>query len=74
MVKNNTGKPGFSYSELLGYLKSAFFLTGVALALFVWFLCPIINAVFLNQGNFYPLLTQPDNDLDSLTGILSTYT
>ncbi|MCZ6803174.1 MAG: PAS domain S-box protein, partial [Proteobacteria bacterium] len=43
---------------MLDCLKSAFFLIGVALALFVWILDPFINAVFLQQGTIYQQLTQ----------------
>lgn len=50
----------FSYSELLGCLKSTFFLSGVVLALFVWILNPSIYAVFQNQGTIYQQLNQPD--------------
>ena len=46
--------------ELLDILKSAFFLSGVALALFIWILNPFIDAVFLHQGIISQLLFNPD--------------
>jgi len=58
MDTNNDNESTFSYSELLDCLKSAFFLIGVALALFVWILDPFIDAVFLQQGTIYQQLTQ----------------
>ena len=60
MDTNNDKKPLFFYSELLACLKSAFFITGVSIALFVWILDPFINAVYLQQGTIYQQLIQPD--------------
>ena len=58
MDKNNNKESMFS--ELLGCLKSTFFLSGVVLALFVWILNPFIDAVFLNQGTIYQQLFHLD--------------
>ena len=60
MSISNDKESIFSYSVLLGCLKSAFFLTGAVIALFVWFIDPFIDAFFLQEGTFYQQLTQPE--------------
>jgi len=46
------------YTDILKCLKSIFFLTSIAFVLCIWILDPFINAVFLNKGTIYQLLTQ----------------
>jgi len=58
MYTNKDNEYTFSYSELLECLKSGFFLTGVALALFVCIFDPFIDAIFLQGGTIYQQLTQ----------------
>ena len=48
-----------SNSDVLESIKSAFFLTGAALALFVWILDPVIDAVFLGEGTIYNQIFHP---------------
>ena len=60
MSSNNDKKSTSSYSELLDCLKTTFFLTGVLIALFIWFLDPFIDAVFLHEGTIYQQLLHPN--------------
>ena len=60
MSSNNDKKSTSSYSELLDCLKTTFFLTGVLIALFIWFLDPFIDAVFLHEGTIYQQLLNPN--------------
>lgn len=59
LSKSNAKKPKLSNSELMGNLKSVFFLSAVSIALFVWILDPFIDAVLLHEGTFYQQLTHP---------------
>jgi diguanylate cyclase (GGDEF)-like protein/PAS domain S-box-containing protein len=45
---------------IIEYLKSVFFLSGLALALLVWIIDPFIDAVFLGEGSFTERLLHPD--------------
>ena len=60
MSKRNNKESMFFYLELLDCLRSTFFLSGVALALFVWIIDPFIDAVFLQLGTIHDLIFQPD--------------
>ena len=60
MSSNNNKKSISSYSELLDSLKATFFLAGVLIALFIWFLDPFIDAVFLHEGTIYQQLLHPN--------------
>ena len=60
MSSNNDKKSTSSYSELLDCLKTTFFLAGVLIALFIWFLDPFIDAVFLHEGTIYQQLLHPN--------------
>ncbi len=71
MDTNNDKNPLFSYSELLGCLKSVFFLTGVSIALFVVILNPFIDAVFLHQGTIYQRLFHPETYEAYLRSVLA---
>ena len=60
MSSNNNKESTLSYSVLLDPLKTTFFLAGVLIALFIWFLDPFIDAVFLHEGTIYQQLLHPN--------------
>lgn len=51
----------FFKTELFNSLKSVFFLISLLIALFVWFVDPLIDAVLLNEGNLREQLLQPSS-------------
>ncbi len=59
------------YTDILGSFKSIFFLVSIAFALCVWILDPFINAVFLNEGTIYQLLTQQDTHEILIRSVIS---
>ncbi len=60
MRKRDGKESMYSYAELLAVLKSSFFLIGVSLAVFVWVIDPIIDAVFLGEETIVQRLFSPD--------------
>lgn len=72
MSSNEDKKSVFSYSKLLNYFKSTFFVAGVALATFVWILDPFIDVVFLQEGtNISQQVLHPDAHVAYMRSIIS---
>jgi diguanylate cyclase (GGDEF)-like protein/PAS domain S-box-containing protein len=62
----------FFYSKLLSCLKTTYFLTGAAVAIFVWILDPFIDAVFLQEGTINQLLFHPDTHEVFMRSVISS--
>jgi diguanylate cyclase (GGDEF)-like protein/PAS domain S-box-containing protein len=58
-IRDDT-EPIFSFSNFLITLKSPYFLTGILIALAIWFIDPFIDAVFLQKDSYIELLTKPN--------------
>ncbi len=61
----------FYFTKLIDYFKSAYFLSGLVLAVFVWIIDPFIDAVFLNKGTVYQLFSQPEPHEIFMRSVLS---
>ena len=72
-MTNNGNNYRFTYAEFQEVIKSGIFITGVIISVLVWFIDPVIDAVFLEQGFISELLLRPDPHEILFRSIISTF-